>query len=52
MLDKISKSSPFYSLQPNSYNLVVMNATTEDDGVFECEAGVHKKSARVYIYGM
>ncbi|XP_067936952.1 kin of IRRE-like protein 1 [Watersipora subatra] len=50
LLDTISKESGHYSLERNSYNLVVTNATIDDDGVFECEAGYDKRTARVYIY--
>ena len=52
MLDTLTKNAPYYELEPGTYNLVVKNATFEDDGVFACEAGVDKRAARVYIYGI
>ncbi|KAF6039687.1 hypothetical protein EB796_002008 [Bugula neritina] len=49
-LDTIEKNPDQYTLETGGYNLVVKKATTDDDTVFECEAG-ESKAARVYIYG-
>ncbi|KAF6039899.1 hypothetical protein EB796_001751 [Bugula neritina] len=48
-LDTIEKNPDQYTLETGGYNLVVKKATTDDDTVFECEAG-ESKAARVYIY--
>ena len=50
-LDTVSKNPDFYEIETNTHNLIVKNATYNDDGTFECEAGTSKKTARVYIYG-
>ena len=50
-LDTVSKNPDFYEIETNTHNLIVKNATYNDDGTFECEAGTSKKTARVFIYG-
>ncbi|XP_067936951.1 uncharacterized protein [Watersipora subatra] len=45
-----SNNAPFYEIETGTFNLIVKNATYEDDGMFECEAGANVVSARVYVY--
>lgn len=51
MLDDNLKFPDYYELEKGTNNLIVKNATYEDDGVFECDAGQDKRNARVYVYG-
>lgn len=54
-IDHLSTYHNLYEIQNDTYNLIVLSASYQDDGVFECSVGIGEaisnKWARIFIYG-